>query len=330
MRLAILLLVAVSCLFGQSQTSGSNTCTTGGAVFGVDSISNVLLFKDPTGYITNVDVPKSTTIVKLLVKGGEASGSPTPMTMNEIQSGDIVCIEKPPDSKTATRITVVTRADVERAQRDFVTEWQTNTVFGPVMTIDVANKKMTVNPVAPVSSLQPAAIVDLSGNVQYRTFPETATEMGSVMPISVGDIQQGQYVFVRGKRLAGEPIIAANTVVKGGVRAIIATFLEAHPLQMTVSVREVGSGKNFEVKIPSGNLYRTTNQLNSPYRVQGPGGLMLDRLGFADLQAGDIVLIIGKADYNNGQAKGLALITRFGYFGTAPNGEKQQLGWFLK
>jgi hypothetical protein len=130
--------------------------------------------------------------------------------------------------------------------------------------------------------------------------------------------------------LAADPVLVASTVVKGGVRGIIGTFLETNPLESSVKIREAGTGKNFTVQIPSGSLYRTTNQLNSPYRVQGPGGVMLDRLGFADLQPGDTVLIVGKVNYDTGQGTGLALITRFGYFGTAPNGDKQQLAWFFR
>ncbi len=320
--------LAASCLFAQSGTTSSG-CDTGGAVFGVDSIASVLLFRDPTGFIGSVDVPKSTPILRLSIVGGEASGKPAPITMTDIQNGDLVCIQKAADSKAALRVTLVARSDVERAQREFVAEWQANTVYGPVMMIDAQAKKMTVAPVTPVSS-SPAWMVDLSGDVQYRTYPDTALDLSDATSISLSDIQQGQYVFVRGKRSAGEPTIVATSVVKGGTRAIVATFLESQPLQMTVKVRELGTGKNLEIRIPSGRLYRTTNQLNSPYRIQGPDGVMLDQLGFADLQAGDTVLIVGKSDDRTAQGAGLALITRFDYFGTTPNGDKQQLTWILK
>jgi hypothetical protein len=328
MRFAILTFIAASCLLAQSRDA-SPVCNAGGAVFGVDLVADGLLFKDPFGYIGDVDVPKGTPIFRLVIKAGETSGNPQPITKRDIHIGDLVCIEKARDSKIATRVTVVARTDIEQAQREFVAEWQTNTVFGTIMTIDAAGKKMTIAPVAPVGSIQPV-IVDLSGDVQYRMFPDTALQVTDATTISLSDFQLGQYVFVRGKKSTGDSLLSASTVVKGGMRAIIATYLDSNPLQMTVKVREVGSGKNLDVRIPSGKLYRTTNQLNSPYRVQGPNGLMLDQLGFADLQPGDIVLIIGKADYNTGQGTGLALITRFGYFGTAPNGDKQQLAWFLK
>ena len=93
-------------------------------------------------------------------------------------------------------MTSVARSDVERAQREFVAEWQANTVYGPVMMIDAQAKKMTVAPVTPVSS-SPVWTVDLSGDVQYRTYPDTALDLSDATSISLSDIQQGQYVFVR-------------------------------------------------------------------------------------------------------------------------------------
>ena len=54
MRFAILYFAAVACLLAQSQKA-SPVCDAGGAVFGVDLVADGLLFKDPVGYIRDVD-----------------------------------------------------------------------------------------------------------------------------------------------------------------------------------------------------------------------------------------------------------------------------------
>ena len=101
------------------------------------------------------------------------------------------------------------------------------------------------------------------------------------------------------------------------------------PLQGTVKLHEYGRGKELPLQIGSAALYRTSSQLNSPYRIFGPEGPTLAQINIGDLQAGDIVLIVGASDEGSSEGTGVMLITRFGSFAAVP-GANNQVSWFLK
>lgn len=310
-------------LFAQTNPSVSDTCTRAGAAFAVDPLTNGLLIKDAKGYIAHFDIGRDTKIVKLPVGGEGRSAQGQTIEAGQIQPGDLVCVQSQGEKGPVTSVTVVSRVDIESAQRQFVSEWQRDTVFGSISNLE--KDKMAVK-----ASSGEAVDVHLDDAAIYRTIPLAATQISDARQIKRTDLKVGDMVFVRGHRSAGDPALKAKTVVTGGFRAIIGTFLEARPLDRTVKLREYGTKTDLLVRIPDRAIYRTAAQLNHPNRIVGPNDLTLVPLGASDLQAGDVVLVVGKSDASANSAQGLAMITRFGYFGSAPGGDKQKIEWLLK
>jgi hypothetical protein len=258
------------------------------------------------------------------MSGGEKTSE---IKLGEIQSGDLVCAVTGEDNAIA-QLSVVSRADIEQAQREYVARWQKDSVFGRVMSLDAAGQKMIVAPT--IASETPGlAAVSVTGATQLRTFPKGATQISEARTISLNDVQTGDTVYVHGQRIAGNPSLQAGVIISGGFRGIIGSFLDAHPLQGTVKLHEYGSGKELTLQIGSAALYRTSSQLNSPYRIFGPEGPTLAQINIGDLQAGDIVLIVGASDEGSSEGTGVMLITRFGSFAAVP-GANNQVSWFLK
>src|SRR5688572_11446416 len=105
-------------------------CIRSGAVFERDVPGNTLMLKDRTGYVGSVEIPREIAIWKLQVaEGGKVSSTPVRIKFEEISTNDLVCVE-------GAKVTVVPRTELERAQREFALKWQSNSVYGSILTMD--------------------------------------------------------------------------------------------------------------------------------------------------------------------------------------------------
>ena len=231
------------------------------------------------------------------------------------------------DAKQVSKATVVPRGELERVQRDFALKWQSDSVFGSILTIDPAARKLTVMPMVAQNSPPPTEI-NLTADTVFRTYPSTAMRINDASPIRFEDLQTGDRVYLRGRRASATPILDANLLIKGGMRAILGTLLESGASK--VRIREYGTGRTLDISIPSTLAYRTMAEL-----TDASGAVKLDESKLAmirvsDLQAGDTVLVVGTTDYNSNTGTGLGVVAHFGYFGTSPGDGGQQITWILK
>jgi hypothetical protein len=293
-----------------------------GVVFDVDLGRRALMLKDKTGFITTIDLPAQVTIHKMAVGGA----SPGRIGLGDIHQRDLVCVEGNAAAKTFNKVSVVTRMDAQRAQRDVALQWQASSVFGKILTIDAAAHKMVVGPMIAQNPPAPTQI-NLSPDVQYRAYPMTALRIGDATPIALEDLQQGDTVYVRGKGAPGDPNLHATLVVKGGMRGILGTLLEVG--NSSVRIQEFGTGRTLDISIPSSMTYRTTRELTNAGGTPRLDESRLASIQFSDLQPGDTVMVIGVTDFNTNKGTGLGLISQFGHFGSLPNASGNELSWFL-
>ena len=296
-------------------------CVRSGAVFERDVAGNRLMLKDRTGFVGSVEIPREIAIWKLQVaEGGKVSSTPVRIKFEEISTNDLVCVE-------GAKVTVVPRTELERAQREFALNWQSNSVFGSILTIDQASRKIMVMPLAAQNPPPPTEIT-LPAEVLFRTYPTTAMRIGDASSVRFEDLQSGEKVYIRGRRLPGTPTMDATLVIKGGMRALVGVLLEAAASK--VRIREYGTGSTLDISIPSTLAYRTSAELTN-----SSGAVRLDESGLAvinvaDLKAGDTVLVVGNVDYDSKSGTGLGVVAQFGYFGTSPNDGDQKVTWILK
>jgi hypothetical protein len=123
-------------------------------------------------------------------------------------------------------------------------------------------------------------------------------------------------------------VVDARIVATGGVRAMVGDILAVHPLTYTVKIRELDSQRSLDVKLTASQLYRTAPAIKSPTEIATPAGVPLRNVGFADVEAGDAVLVIGRGDGTS--IAGLIMLTAFGSFGVAADDPSSQLTWVLK
>jgi hypothetical protein len=300
-------------------------CRLMGTIFSQDPLAATLLVKDPTGYIEDVRFSSKTTFLKLPIGAG---GPPAPVSAVELSSGDLVCVHGGA-GEIPEQISVVTRADIQRAQREFLVEWQRSCVFGTIVSIDVPARTFVVAPVSP-SVDQGSLTISLPASAQLSAARPTARRLADSTSFRFEELQVGEPVYVRGTRSGSEPAIAASLVLKGGWRGILGTLVEVQPLGSVIKIREFGTGRSLRITLPGAELYRTTESVTHPMRLETKSGVILAPVGFADIQTGDAVLIIGKTNDQTAEGEGLVVVTKFGTFGVVPHDPQERVVWFLK
>jgi hypothetical protein len=323
-RILLVYSLQACCLHTAISAQERSGCAVVGIVFDIDLQRRSLMLKDKTGFIAKIDVPAQVEIAKLGV--GDAASRPARIAFADIHQNDLVCIEGNPGNKSFNRMSVVTRSDSQRAQRDVALQWQSNSVFGMILYIDREARKMVVSPQI-AQNPPPPTQIHLPPDVQYRSYPITALRIGDAKSIALEDLQQGETVYVRGKGASGDPNLQATLVLKGGMRGILGTLLEVSG--SNVRLQEFGTGRDLSIAIPSTRAYRTTRELTNSGGTMRLDESKLAAIQFSDLKPGDTVLVLGSTNFNTNMGTGLGIISQFGHFGSAPGDTGDQLSWFL-
>jgi hypothetical protein len=320
------LIVTGACLLAAlpavAQTSG---CAKTGSVFSIDPVGNVLLLKEAGGYIDDISFTPKTVFTKLAI--GE-SGSGVRVQASSVQVGDFLCVEAQ-DGSNAARVAYVTHGDAARAQLEFLVQWQHNSTFGLIESMGITGKGFVVSPALADSDGVPVRVL-LDDNTRFRKFGDNAVRLSDASPIQYEDLQVGEQVYVRGTRADGDPVWHGTLVIKGGVRGILGTILSVDTVQSSLRLREFGSGRKFDVSLPSGDVYKANDAPTDPVPVNTLSGVPLVRIALGDLMPGDAVLALGSSKPENDKVLGLGVITKFGNFGVGPVDSGNKLNWLLE
>jgi hypothetical protein len=318
------LIPALIAFAGFASADQPAACKMAGAVFSIDPVGGTLLLKDATGHFNNVKISSGTAVSKLPVTAG---GSITTIRPTDLHSGDLVCVQGS-KGDTPLELSVVARSDVQRAQADFLAGWQRNSLYGTLSSIDVSGRSFVVTPLPPSTDHMPVR-VSLPPSVQLRTAPPNARRVRESTSFRLEDLKPDDPVYVRGVRAGSGPEMAASLVLKGGYRGILGTLIEAQVLKSVLRIQEFGTDRTLTIKMTPGEMYRTTENITHPMRVETAIGVVLAPVGFAQIEPGDAILIIGKTSGEASEGTGLGAVTKFGTFGVLPQDPQNRLSWFI-
>ena len=313
--------LSTSISYSQKADTANSTCTQAGLVIGVHSFGKQIVLKGPTGYMATVGLDERTALVKF--ENGHWSTMHSG-GLNPADTGDLVCAVSPGEKKPASRIHIVPRDVVAARQQKFLGDWQKNSLYGDIDAVDPAGHSITVRP---AGQGEPVRVV-FGPDVRFRAFADDAARIQDGKPFRANELRAGQRVYVWGPRAASGHAIDARIVATGGVRATVGTITAIRPLTSTVQIRELADDRARNVKLVASQLFRTAPAIKTPTEITTPAGVPLASVGFADLGAGDSVLVIGRGD--GPDIAGLIMITSFGSFGVGADDPTSQLTWVIK
>jgi len=223
--------------------------------------------------------------VKVL-RGSKDLKSTTPISVSEISVGDraVVLGHLAEDQQTiqATRVVVMTKADISGVHEAEVREWQTRGIEGVVKTVDPAKMEITIaapnHPPTPGNLTHPVVLTTTTKTVLLRYAPNSV-KFADAQPTNFAGLKVGDQLRALGTKSEDGSQYAAEKVVFGTFHNIGATVLSVDPQANTLTVKNLATNKplvvhtNADCKMHEFPpfLAQMIARLNSGGQAGGPG-----------------------------------------------------------
>ena len=181
---------------------------------------------------------------------------------------------------------MVARSDSQRVQRDVALRWQSNSVFGFILSIDPAARKMVVVPQIAQSPPAPDSDQFTAGRAIPFVPGDGAADQRRNTSSPLKICNRATLFTCAEKVLLGIRKSPGDPGLEGGMRGILGTLLEVNG--SSVRLQEFGTGKALSIAIPSSMVYRTTRELtNAGGTLRLEDSTKLATVQFSDLKAGE-------------------------------------------
>lgn len=342
----LLLLAAMLMASGFAQ---ENAPTSAGAAKAVGTIktiaANNLTIATDAATITNVTVQDSTRMVRT-EPGAKDLKSATPITLQELQSGDRVLVRgKASDdgkSLVASSIVVIKATDVAAKQQQERADWQKRGTGGLVTAVDAAAGAITISNSTMAGTK--TTVIRVSKDTIVRRYAPGSVKFDDAKPGTLDQVKIGDQLRARGTRNAEGSELAAEEIVSGTFRNIAGTVISADAANASLSVQDLATKKPVTLKINADSQLRSlppmiaqriairlkggpseaAGQAAPGKSGEGPSGnggsargggdfqQMLNRMpsvSLADLQKGTAVMIVATEGAASSQPTAVTLLT---------------------
>jgi hypothetical protein len=308
----ILVVVALPLVSSAWQTDAppAAPCLTVGQMSGSGTVEHSLSLKSDSGHYSNLRYDDSTVF---------SDGTAT-MSAEDVNVDDRVCVQAFRDhiESVASRVLVVRRSQVDLRDRDDLLEWERESVFGTVRSLDISNRRIALR--TPGGS---DVVIDAAGPTAFWILPAQALDPANVVPGDWKELTAGDELYVRGDRAPGTGTIRARLIVAGGFRSFIGSIESMDPLTELLGLRDFRSGRRRSVHFDFTPIYIVGRASGSPDRR-----LLWANVG--DLKRGDSVLVLARQDGGTGKIDALMLITGFSRDGIVRPPPGQSSDWIFK
>jgi len=210
--------------------------------------------KTATGYTVLVD--EKTSLLRL-APGETDLKKGTPITLADVANGDRMLARGPiPDdasSFAATRIVIMSKADIAKKQERDRAEWQKRGIVGTVSAVNADAKEITV---AARGRDAKTVVVDAAALQGVKRYAEQSTKFADARPAPVAQIQPGDTIRVLGDRNEDGTRMKAEEIVFGAFQTIAATISSIDAEKGLVRVQDLNTKKPVEVTVSKDTLVR--------------------------------------------------------------------------
>jgi hypothetical protein len=185
--------------------------------------------------------------VKVL-RGSKDLKSTTPITPGDINVGDraVVLGHLAEDQQTiqATRVVVMTKADISGVHEAEVRDWQTRGIEGVVKSLDPAKMEITLavpnRPPTPGNLTHPVILTTTAKTVLLRYAPNSV-QFADAKPSTFAEVKVGDQLRALGAKSEDGSQYAAEKVVSGTFHNIGATVVSVDPQANTLTVKNLAT-----------------------------------------------------------------------------------------
>jgi hypothetical protein len=325
-----LLIVATSVVSLASETAAQGTCNLLGEVFVTNPFDQTLVIKgDGSADINTIRFSDQTQFVQVTVERKPAGG----FDPKNLQTGDRLCVQlATAPAKTADRVLVMKRLDIQEHQKQVFSALARNSAFGVVTDLNAGNRTIRMNEEIGGGASQQVT-VDASDPVAFRYYSSAAQVGKEGVAGAWNRLQVGDSIYVQGWRDVRLPTIRAGVIIEGGVRGIVGTIISMNGLGEVLELRQFGSGNSMAVRTSRNAVFRASPFVEAAIIRERPGSSAswdLYPISFSDLQKGDTISVLAREQEGMQNALiGLMVVTGFGSYGINALPSGAPAFWFL-
>ncbi len=315
-----------------SRLAAQGTCNLLGEVFLTNPFDQTLTIKgDGSADISTVRFSNRTQFVQVTVERKPA-GEFDP---KNLQAGDRLCVQlAAAQTKTAGRVLVMKRSEIQQHQKQVFSTWARNGAFGVVTGLDPENRTIGLKEELAGGASQ-LVTVDASDPAVFRHYSSQAQVGKDIVASAWASLKLGDRIFVEGTRAMAAPEIRAGVIIVGGVRGVVGTIISMNGLGEVIELRELGSGNSLAVQTRRDAMFRASPFVEAAVaREQSASSVPWDLypISFADLQKGDTISVLAREGEGEGwehTVTGLMVVTGFGSYGVNAMPAGAATFWFI-
>jgi hypothetical protein len=215
------------------------------AIGTVTSISgNSITIKTDSGSETSVSVPESARLVRTQ-PGQRDLASATPIELKDVQVGDRILVQgmQSGGQVQATRVIVMTRADIAQKQQQEQQAWARG-AGGIVTAVDPAASTVTVSNL-PGSTFT----IHVTPQTVIRRYSPNSVKFSDAQPSTLAAIEKGDQLRARGTRSPDGKELTADEIVSGSFRNVAGLITATDPAAGTITVNDLLGKRPITLKI---------------------------------------------------------------------------------
>lgn len=228
-----------------------------GEVTAVDASSKQIRLKaDKTAVAYTVMVDDKTSLVRL-APGETDLKKATPISLTDVSAGDRMLARGPvPEDAAqfpATRIVIMSKADIAKKQERDRAEWQKRGIVGTVSAINAETKEITVTARGRDAK---TVMVDGAAVQGVKRYSEQSTKFADAKPAMLAEIQPGDTIRILGDRNEDGTRMKAEEIVFGTFQTIAGTISSVDAEKGLVRVQDLNTKKPVEVAVSKDTMVR--------------------------------------------------------------------------
>lgn len=199
--------------------------------------------------------------------------------LQDLQVGDRILVRGPAsdDGKTISAAVIIAMkgSDVQARQAQEQLDWQRRGIGGLVSAVDPAAATVTISYTA--AGAKKSVLIHTTATTIFRRYAPDSVKFDDAKPSSLSAIKPGDQLRARGTRNADGTEFTAEEIVAGLFRNIAGTITSVDAAANTVTVKDLVSKKDVEVKItPDSEVRKLQPQMAQFIAMRlkgaGPGG----------------------------------------------------------
>jgi hypothetical protein len=247
-----------NCALAQSETHSAAPMRARPTVGTIKAIAgNLITLVPDSGADVKITVPAEAKILRV-PPGSKDLKEATPIQFSDLQEGDRILVRGAAGSEgssfVATSVIAMKKGEIAEKQSHEIAEWQRRGIGGLVKNVDASAGVVTIGMTTAAEAKD--ITIRVGKATVVRRYAQDSVKFDDANPAALTEIKAGDQVRARGTKSADGSEFAADEIVSGTFRNISGPIVGVEPETGMVTVADLATRKNVEVKITAESQLR--------------------------------------------------------------------------